>query len=104
MLMVEALPELSDEIVRLLLQEGEDGLAHQVPRLHIVDRCRCGDDFCSCFYTAPKPSGGFGLNHRNVELHPDEGMLILDVVDDRIHQVEVLFRDEVRSVLNSVMP
>lgn len=104
MLLGEALPELSSELARLLLQKGENDLADQVVKLRIVDKCRCGDDFCSSFYTTPKPSGSYGPKHRSVELQPDNGMLILDVVNDQIHHVEVVYRDEVQSVLKSLFP
>ena len=74
-------------------------LAAQVKRLVIVDRCRCGDDFCASFYTQPKPEGAYGLGHRSMELEPAEGMLILDLVNGTIVQVEVLYRNEIRDKL-----
>jgi hypothetical protein len=85
-----------------LEEQGQPELAAQVPGLMILDRCRCGDDFCATFYTQPKPEGSFGLGHRNVALTPDEGMLILDVVGEKIACVEVLYRDEVRQKLGAV--
>ena len=100
----KVLPELSTELVRLLLQVGERDLADKVPCLHIVDRCRCEDEFCGSFYTAPKPSGSYGPGHRNVGLSPDKGMLILDVVNEEIHHVEVLDRDEILAALRSAIP
>jgi hypothetical protein len=65
----------------------------------MIDRCRCGDDFCGTFYVLPKPDGAFGPGHRNVALTPKEGMLILDVVTDKIAAIEVLYRDEIRKRL-----
>jgi len=100
----ESLPELSDELRELLLDAAEPNLSAQINLLEIVDRCRCTDDFCSSFYTAPKPVGSYGPNHRNVTLEPSKGMIILDVVDGRIMQVEVLFRDEIRLQLNRLIP
>ena len=55
MLLRETLPLLAEELERLLRNEGELQLAEQVSGLQIVDRCRCGDDFCASFYTLPKP-------------------------------------------------
>ncbi len=52
----------------------------------------------------PRPEGGYGPTHRNVEIDAEKGMLILDLVDEQIIMVEVLNRDEVRDRLNSVMP
>ena len=79
-------------------------LAEQVSTLGIVARCRCGDDFCASFYTAPPPAGAYGPGHRNVELRSEHGLVILDVVDERIMQVEVLFDDEFRCVLHATVP
>jgi hypothetical protein len=33
-----------------------------------------------------------------------EGMIILDLVEDRIHCVEVLYRRDVREALTAVLP
>jgi hypothetical protein len=92
------------EIEELLGKRNESKLASQVASLTIVDRCRCGEDFCAAFYVEPKPPGAYGSGHRNVELEPGSGMIILDVVDDRIMQVEVLYRDEVRQAIQVAIP
>jgi hypothetical protein len=102
--LTDALPELALELERLLREQGESDLAAQVSALRIVDRCRCGDDFCSMFYVRPKPKAAYGPGHRNVALTPARGMLILDVVDERIAAVEVLYRDEILHRLNEVTP
>src|SRR5579884_3454605 len=60
-----------------------------------VDRCRCGESFCSTFFVQPPPVGSYGPTHYNVELDPEQGTLILDVVDGRIACVEVLYRDDI---------
>jgi hypothetical protein len=104
MLLTEILPILADELERLLKKSGEPELAAQVPQLTIVDRCRCGDDFCASFYTKPKPKGTYGPGHRCKELEPAEGMLILDVVAGTIVHVEVLYRDEIRKKLIAALP
>lgn len=100
----EILPGLSLELKELLLKQGELVLAAQVPELRIIDRCRCGDDFCGSFYVQPRPEGSYGPSHRNIGLSPEEGMLILDVVDSRIVYVEVLCRDEVRRAVEAAVP
>jgi hypothetical protein len=104
LLLKDALPELADELAQLLSEAGEHHLAKQVPGLTIVDRCRCGDDFCATFYTQPKPEGSYGAGHENVVLEPERGMIILDVVDDTIACVEVLYRDEVGRDLIEALP
>jgi len=102
-LLSEAIPDLAQELQRLLSPDHAD-LATQVPTLRIVDRCRCGDDFCAMFYTAPPPDGAYGPGHENVALDVDRGMMILDVVDRRIMSVEVLDRPEVRSLIERIVP
>ena len=101
---VEIFPSLSLELRSLLVAQGEPALAAQVSELKILDRCRCGDDFCATFYVRPKPKGSYGPGHRNVALNPDKGMLILDVVDGAIAAVEVLYRDEIRQRLVAEFP
>ncbi|MFD8559795.1 hypothetical protein ACWDOR_26235 [Streptosporangium canum] len=87
----EAFPRLAAELAVLLRQEGEDALATSVDGLRVHSGCGCGDDFCKSFHTAAPPDGAYGDGHRNIMLEPVEGMLILDVVDDEIVFVEVLY-------------
>ena len=56
------------------------------------------------FYVLPKPRGAYGPSHRNVSLEPDRGVLILDIVDEKIAAVEVLYRDEIRQGLLTEFP
>lgn len=49
-------------------------MASQVPGLMILERCGCRDDFCATFYTKPKPDGGYGPGHRNVNLYSITGL------------------------------
>jgi hypothetical protein len=102
MLLIESLPDLSRELVELLITAREPSLAAQIDGLEIVAKCRCSDDFCASFYTAPKPVGSYGPRHRNLELGPAKGMIILDLIDDSIVHVEVLYRDDVRSKLTQL--
>ena len=99
-----SLPDLAQELQRLLLAENEPALAAQVPDLQIMSRCHCGDDFCATFYTKAKPRGAYGPGLRNVALEPESGYLVLDVVDDRIVGVEVLYRDEIREKIHALFP
>jgi hypothetical protein len=101
-LVSDVFPEFATELQHLLTQQGQHELAAQVSGLVILDRCRCGDDFCATFYTQPKPVGRYGHDHRNVALTPEDGMVILDVVGDKIACVEVLYRDEIRRKLLAV--
>lgn len=100
----DALPNLAEELETLLAAADRPDLTQQVSELKIVERCRCGDDFCATFYTQPKPHGAYGAGHENVELEPESGMIILDVVRGSIACVEVLNRDDVRRTLNAALP
>jgi hypothetical protein len=100
----ECLPELTKELISLLLAAGERSLAASVAELTLVDRCRCGADFCAGIYTQPVPAGGYGPGHRNIVLNPTTGNIILDVVDDRICFVECLDRDDIRVMVDRLMP
>jgi hypothetical protein len=104
LLLKDALPGLADELIQLLVAAVRQSLADQVPGLKIVERCRCGDDFCASFYTLPKPDGSYGAGHENVVLEPERGMIVLDVVNGCIAHVEVLNRDEVRRALIASLP
>lgn len=93
----EVYPGLVDELVRLLESEGEQWLSITVRDIRLVAACGCGDDFCQSIRTSEHPEGTpYGPGHRNVLLDPEEGMLILDVVDERIVYVEVLSRPAMR--------
>lgn len=98
MLLTETLPELAEELQKLL-EAKKPELAVQVPSLMIVEGCACGDDFCASFYTQPIPKGAYGPGHYTLPLEPAEGMLILDVVDNVISFVEALQRPEIRQKL-----
>lgn len=65
-------------------------------------RDTCGDDFCQSFYVGgAKPRGTWQDEgeYESLELIPEEGMVILDLVDGRIRFVEVLYRDDVEDAL-----
>jgi hypothetical protein len=100
----QALPVFSSELEDSLRRQGRADLAAQVRRLPLVDRCRCGDDFCATFYTAPKPNGAYGAGHKNVIVGSATGMIILDVVNGEIMCVEVLYRPDVQKGLFAVLP
>jgi hypothetical protein len=104
MMLTKTLPVLAAELEELLTKEGRADLAVQVSSLKIVDRCRCEDDFCSSFYTQPKPEGSYGPNLQTMELDSGTGMLILDVVDGKIMFVEVLYNDANRKQLLAALP
>ncbi len=104
MRLIDSLPDFSQELVSLLSKAGAPNLAEQVAQLHMVARCSCDGELCASFYTAPKPRGSYGPQHRNVALEPTDGMIILDLVDEIIVNVEVIDRPDVRSKLALLFP
>ena len=102
--LVDTLPSLAKELADLLSEQSEHQLAVQIAELTIIDRCRCGDDFCATFYTQPTLQGAYGPNLRCVSLEPQSGYIVLDVVSERIMKIEVLYRDEIRKALHASIP
>lgn len=103
--LVDVLPDFAGiltELAEALRFEDGAELADQVSELWITAVCGCGDDFCASFYTGPRPEGSRGPQHRNVTPETATGMVILDVVDGRIRYVEVLDRDDLRSVISAL--
>ena len=45
--LAEEFPALASELSELLNRAGEEELAGTVAGLNVLDRCRCGDDFCA---------------------------------------------------------
>jgi hypothetical protein len=104
-LLAAMFPALAAELQELLVAEGRQDLADQVPGLKVVDRCRCGDYFCATIYTRPRPRGAWGPGHECIPLDPKvPGMIILDTVDGAIAEVEILDRGEIRKVLLAALP
>lgn len=92
-LLREQWPVLVAQIETALRSAGEPTLARHLYELQVVKRCVCQDDFCQSFYTSAPPEGPYGTGHRNVALGaPWPGRLIMDVVDEKIMYVEVLYR------------
>jgi hypothetical protein len=98
---MDQFPTFAAELTELLVAHGEDRLAGTVDALNVIDR---GDDFCAAMYTSPRPSGAWGTGHRNLALDSKKGILIVDVVDERIVEIEILYRDEIRVALLAIMP
>jgi hypothetical protein len=103
-LVCDVLPEFAAELVALLSRVGEAELVGQVQELRLVERCRCGDDFCATLYTAPRPGGAWGPGHYTLALSPEVGIFNVDVLDGKIVELEILFRDEIRARLLRLLP
>lgn len=98
--LVERWPELARQVRNALIRDDETALASGIDALRVLKTCDCDEDFCQSFYTEPPPDGAYPSDrHRNWYRDHDEddelgweGFLILDVVDERIAFVEVLYR------------
>jgi hypothetical protein len=97
-------PALVVEVQHLLLQDGSPTLASLVAELHIVDHCRCGDNFCATFYTTERTRGPFGPDHRTIPVRPQMGVLNVDVIGSDIVAIEVLYRDDLRIKIHTAAP
>jgi hypothetical protein len=104
LLLSNHIPELGRELEMLLRDEGRPELAHQIPSLEIIDRCRCGDDFCATIYTIQKPDGAWSEGHYTLPLGPKRGMIFVDIVNGRIAEVEILDRNELREKVLKILP
>lgn len=100
--LVDVLPDFAAELAEALRFEDGAELADQLSELSITAVCGCGDDFCASIYPGPRPDGPWVAQHRNVTPETATGMVILDVVDGRIRYVEVLHRDDVKSVISAL--
>ena len=91
----DVLPDLLEEMVILLKQQGADPLEAALRALTIEAVCDCGDDNCASFATAPEVKVA-----NYVELATIEGQLILDLNErNEICFVEVLGRPDVKYLL-----
>jgi hypothetical protein len=104
LILKEVLPGLANELEVLLRSDDESELADQIASLEIVDRCRCDSDSCATIYNVQKPEGAWGPTHRNIVLNVPEGMMVVDVLDERIVSIEILDRDEITAQVLNLFP
>jgi hypothetical protein len=97
-------PAFAEELAALLRAEGELALAEQVLTAEVVDRCRCGEEWCASFYTAPRPLGAYDPALESIDLEPSVGGAVLDVVAGRLMHVEVLHHAAFRRALDAAVP
>jgi hypothetical protein len=94
-MMNEVLPDLLEEIVYLLKQQGADPLEAKLRALRIESVCDCGDENCASFATAAEVKVA-----NYVELQSMEGQVIIDLnANDEICFIEVLGRPDVKYLL-----
>ena len=92
--MTEFSPDLASLLIDALRADGLVDLADSVRELNVHEPCSCGDEFCTCFYTGPRPDCRWGPDHRNLVYDFARGMIVLDVVEDANRFVEVLDRPD----------
>ena len=96
-------PAFAAELEALLREVGEPELAEQVRDLPVIDRCRCGDGFCSTFYTAPSRHGADCGSRDTIALSPETGIVNVDVIDNKIVCVEALYREDLKALIQSAL-
>ena len=102
-LLRDVAPELSSELQRLLLDQGEPDLAGKAADLTIRELCPCGDDFCATFYTLPRGTAGPTAGRRTITLKPAAGYLNVDVDRSGILGIEILYRDGLRAKIRAAL-
>jgi hypothetical protein len=94
------LPGLADRMETALRAQGEERVADQVAELRITAVCPCDQEFCGSFHTAKRPMKRWMLRGRQITLADDgPGEVSIDVVQNEVAYVEVLFVDGVRERL-----
>lgn len=99
-LLVESLPEFAAQLKGVLAESTNAALAAQVESLEIVERCPCDAEDCASFYTRPRREP-WGIQHKNVRVPGVPYWLVLDVVENDIHYVEIQDRPDLRVQLHS---
>jgi hypothetical protein len=122
-------PEVLANLEGLLVAEGEVKLAASLDTLMVVDRCRCGSDYCSIVHTQHWTNAGWnvpttslswpGQTRRTMSFfrshHSRKAsktskplrtafLTILEIVDERIASIELLSDDESRRRLLEALP
>ena len=96
-LLLDVLPTLGAELIRLFESAGRGDLAAQVPSLRVRSRCDCGDDFCATIYVRR------GRPFDCITFDAGEGMINVDVdAQDRITGIEILYRDEYKRLVDQL--
>jgi hypothetical protein len=103
-LLIEAFPDLASELQDRLWVANEFALAASIPTLRMNHRCECADDQCAMLYTVPQAQAACGPTHRDLAFDSVGGMVVLDVEQERITCIEVLFRPDVRRRLVELSP
>ncbi len=99
----QVFPEFVHELVALVAAARPE-LVEQVEQLDVIDRCRCAQDDCAHFYTATRTEGAYGPGHSNVVLGSASGLIVLDLIGDKIVAVEILDRPDVKLRLDAFLP
>jgi hypothetical protein len=103
-LLSDIAPTFAEELVRSLQSEGEAGLAAQVPELHVLSFCGCGEPECASFTTRATEDRAVSPQVETIALDSLDGMVNVDTVGGQIVYVEVLYRADLRSALEAGFP
>lgn len=93
----ECLPDFAQELEMLLDREQNPELARQVGLMQVdVDACGSDGDFCSMLCTGLNPKSGWGRGDTSIVLKPDQGNVLLTMLDRDTTAVEVFFRRDIQ--------
>jgi hypothetical protein len=93
----ECLPDFAQELELLLTREDDPELARQVRLMEVdVDACGSDGDFCSMLCTGLSPKRGWGRGDTSIVLKPDQGNVLLTMLDHDTTSVEVFFRRDIQ--------
>jgi len=101
-LLEESLPELAGELKLLLATAGEEELASQISSLRLTDVVVMIRSVRPVLCSTSR--GSWRPRHKTICLNPSAEMTNVDVVDGKVVEIEVLYRDDFRDKLLSVLP
>jgi hypothetical protein len=93
----ECLPDFAQELEMLLTREKNPELARQVRFMQVdVDAFGSDGDFCRMLCTGLNPRSGWGRGDTSIVLKPDQGNVLLTMLDRETTAVEVFFRRDIQ--------
>jgi hypothetical protein len=97
----DVMPDIAEELYIGFRKARRPDLAESVWELELVDRCRCGEEFCATFYTQPNEPWSGKVEHLIIDMI---GLLCIELVRGRVARVELLDRPDVRDRLSELFP
>jgi hypothetical protein len=100
-LLADIAPEFAADLERELRAQDDHELAAQAPYLRVLSFCGCGDYQCASFTTREPSKRNPERQAETVPIEEVDGMVNVDIIDGVICYVEVLYRADLRSLLEA---